>query len=101
MWRSLREVWANPGTRGFVIGVVLVLGAGTIFYKWAEDWTWLESLYFTVVTLTTVGYGDLVPTTPLSRVVTVVLILVGVGYILAFLNFLVNITVKRRREERE
>jgi len=44
-----------------------------------EDLPALDALYLTVVTLTTVGYGDLVPRTGAGRLFTVVLILSGVG----------------------
>lgn len=79
-------------------GILVVFTTGTVFYRLVEGWTWLDSLYFTVVTLTTVGYGDLAPTTPGSRLFTVVLILVGVGYILGFLNLLVKRSSERRRD---
>lgn len=35
----------------------------TAFYHFAEGWTWLDSIYFSIVTLATVGYGDLAPKT--------------------------------------
>src|SRR5262245_60167866 len=48
-------------------------------YMLLEDLPALDALYLTVVTLTTVGYGDLVPRTGAGRLFTVVLILSGVG----------------------
>jgi len=56
-----------------------LLAFGTVIYHYLEDWSWTSSLYFVVVTLTTVGYGDLHPTTDLSRLVTILFILIGVG----------------------
>lgn len=95
-WKTIMEIWASPGQRGFILSVAGVFAVGTVFYRAVEGWSWLDSLYFTVVTVTTVGYGDLTPTTGLSRVFTIVLILLGVSYILAFLNFLVRRTVERK-----
>ncbi|HDZ60016.1 MAG TPA: two pore domain potassium channel family protein [Actinobacteria bacterium] len=56
---------------------------GTFIYHFLERWTWSTSFYFTVVTLTTVGYGDLVPSSDLSRVFTAIFILLGVTIVLA------------------
>lgn len=52
---------------------------GTFFYAWQEGWSVVDSFYFTVITITTVGYGDLYPTTAASKLFTVFLILSGVG----------------------
>ena len=42
---------------------------GTLIYSLVEEWSFVDGLYFTVVTMTTVGYGDLVPTTTAGQVV--------------------------------
>ena len=61
---------------------ILYLAAGTFVFPLLEtDWTYVDSAYFSVVTLTTVGYGDLLPTTPLSKAVVVVYGLLGIVYI--------------------
>lgn len=57
---------------------------------------WVASFYFTMVTLTTIGYGDLAPASDVAKLFIVVLIISGVGFILAFLNFLATMTVKRK-----
>ena len=48
---------------------VLVVGAGVFSYL--EDWSIIDAFYFVTMTATTVGYGDLTPTTPVSKVVTI------------------------------
>ena len=61
---------------------ILYLAAGTfVFPQLESDWTYVDSAYFSVVTLTTVGYGDLLPTTPLSKAVVVLYGLLGIVYI--------------------
>ncbi|MGA7097259.1 MAG: potassium channel family protein [Acidimicrobiia bacterium] len=97
--RTVRETWGHPAGRRVMLAFIGVIGVGTVFYKFVEGWSWVDSVYFTVVTLTTVGFGDLHPTQDISKVFTIVFILVGVGFILAVLNFLVTRTAQRRRSD--
>ena len=60
----------------------------------------INSLYFTVVMLTTVGFGDFHPTTDFTRIFTVLFISIGVAFILGFLNFIMSRTMQRRAEEK-
>ena len=83
---ALRRGWAEPDFRGLLYLVSLVVASGTIFYRAVEDWTWVDSVYFTVITLTTVGYGDLSPTTPGSKIFTIVYILIGIGLLVTFIE---------------
>lgn len=60
---------------------VLILAIGTAWYTFVEEWTVLDSLYMTVITLTTVGFGEIEPLSRESRIFTIVLILLGVGIV--------------------
>ena len=55
-------------------------------YTWLEGWSPVDALYFSVVTLATVGYGDLHPTTDAAKLFTVVYILLGLGVLAAFIS---------------
>ena len=66
--------------------VLILLTTGTTFYHILEGWRWLDALYFSVTTLTTVGYGDFSPTTDLSKLFTIGYIFIGIGTILAFID---------------
>ena len=69
-----------------IFSILSLIGFGTWAFRLLENWTWAESFYFSVATLTTVGYGDIHPTTGESRVFTAMYILVGVGIVIAALT---------------
>jgi voltage-gated potassium channel len=66
----------------FVLPLVLLLLAGPIGYELLEGFSFLEGLYLTAITITTVGYGDLAPVTVAGRLFTILLIFSGVGYVM-------------------
>jgi len=74
---------------------VLFLSGGTFYYAAEEDWSYTDSFYFSTITLTTIGYGDLHPTTDHSKIFTSIYTIFGVGVMLYLLGtvittFLVN-----------
>lgn len=66
--------------------VILTLLIGTLFYNYVEGWSVLDSVYFSVITLTTVGYGDLVPITDAGKIFTMFYVFLGIGIIFAFIR---------------
>lgn len=64
----------------------MVILTGMFVYHFLEDWRWLDALYFSVITLTTVGYGDFSPQTDAGKIFTIFYIIVGIGIILTFID---------------
>ena len=73
----------DPTFRALGLLVLGLLGSGTIFYMIVEDWSFVDSLYFSTIVLTTVGLGD-VPASDLGKLFTAVYALVGIGVLVAF-----------------
>jgi voltage-gated potassium channel Kch len=83
--RAVAGVWRDPETKALPFVAAALVLTGTLFYWRFEDWTVVESLYFSIVTLTTVGYGDLHPTTAGTQIFTIFYILTGIGVFVALL----------------
>ncbi|HEY9298448.1 MAG TPA: potassium channel protein [Phormidium sp.] len=69
---------------GGVVAIVLIFLLGTLWYRFIEGWNWLDSIYMTVITLATVGYGETRPLGDRGRIFTIILIglgIVTIGYI--------------------
>jgi len=84
LWNGLKET----EFRALFVTVAALLVTGTFYYSRVEGWSRLDALYFTVITLTTVGYGDLSPTQPGSKIFTIVFIFIGLGVISTFIVLL-------------
>ena len=65
------DVLFNRRTGPILIYAAVIVAIGVLLYHWLEGWSWVDALYFVIITLTTIGYGDLTPTTPLTKIVTI------------------------------
>ena len=89
-----------------LIGIV---AAGVIGYMLIEGWSFLDALYMTIITISTVGYQEVAPLSTAIKIFSVVLIVVGVGAMLYTLTTVVqylleghlaNIWGRRRMKDR-
>ncbi len=84
-----RRVWL-----AFLIPIIL-LTTGTLGYRWIEGppWTYFDGFYFTAITLTTIGYGELHPLSEWGRLFTVLLAYGGIFTLAYFASELVRAAV--------
>jgi hypothetical protein len=98
--RAVRYGLGDPEFRALITLTAIVLLVGTTFYWQFEDWSLLDSLYFSVTTLATVGYGDLSPTTAGTKIFTIGYLFVGLGLLAAFAQRLGREIVESRGRRR-
>lgn len=77
------------------------IAVATVFYRWAEKWPWLDALYFSVITISTVGYGDFSPKTTAGKLFTIGYILCGLGLFVTVTAILASQMLKVTRTEVE
>ncbi len=94
------DVIRDPSTRPVFIYVAGMIVVGAIVFHWLEGWNWVDSFYFVVITLTTIGYGDLSPTTQLSKLVTIFFALNGVAILLMLFDAIRQVRRKERADRR-
>jgi voltage-gated potassium channel len=96
--RSMRGALDDQRFRTQLILVVVLLTTGSIFYWRVEHWSLFNSLYFSVITLCTIGYGDFTPQTTLGRGFTIIYAFLGIGLILSFVDFFTDQSITSRTE---
>jgi hypothetical protein len=78
--------WERHSDRILGAWALGVLAAGTVVYHFLESWSWVDSFYFSSVAVSTVGFGDMVPSTDASKLFTVFYIFSGITIITVWLN---------------
>jgi hypothetical protein len=78
------------------MGFILMILAVSHVYHVVESWSYLDSIYFTVVTLTTIGYGDLAPLTNAGKIVTIFASFFGIAMVFYFISVIGSYFFERR-----
>ena len=95
LWETVRGL---PRLRQFLSLVLLVLVTGVGGYM-LLGWSFLDAVYMTIITVTTVGYREVRPLTPVGEVFTMVVILMGVGSALYALTSLIQYVIEGHFDE--
>jgi len=77
---------------------LIIVAVGTTGFMIIEKLSFIDSLYFTIVTMSTVGYGDIHPTTTAGKLFGIVLIIFGIGTFLTIITSLTQLLMSRGRE---
>src|SRR5499425_678041 len=75
--------------------LVLVVFTGTGGFHCIEGWTWFDAFYMTLITMTTVGYGEIHPLSHAGRVFNSFLMIVGVSSIFIAIGAMTQTIVER------
>jgi hypothetical protein len=83
----------------YLIIFFAVLAGGTVGFKLLEDKSWTDSIYFIVVTMATVGYGDVHPVTTAGKFFAIFLIILGVSTFLGVFANSAEMILSRREKQ--
>src|SRR6185436_5332529 len=101
--------WFRPQGPAFAVALlVFIIAGGTVGYVAIEGWGAWDAFYMTIITVTTVGYQEVHPLSRAGQVLTVVVLVSGVGAALYTFTLLATLVVEgglpkrlqRRRQER-
>ncbi|GEM_PF-719830 len=89
--------------------VVIVIAVGALTFSYIEGWSYLNAVYFVVMTATTVGYGDITPVTEMGKIMTMIFALSIIPLVLYLFSLMARVEtaqvykklsrVERRQEE--
>lgn len=82
--------------RLIIFAAILVLAGGMLFYRYVEDLRWIDALYFSVISFTTVGYGDIYPKTDAGKLFTAAYVILGISIFGALINNLFKSRIAKR-----
>ena len=85
--------------RVFLVVLLMVMSLGILGFMTIEDLSLSDALYFSIVTIATVGYGDIHPATQAGKILAVVLIVTGVGTFLGVVANATEIMLSRREKQ--
>jgi voltage-gated potassium channel len=81
--------------------MISLVTLSTVFFHIVEKWNWLDSYYFTIITMGTVGYGDFTPKTPEGKIGATFLVIFGIGLFGIFANLLLKRRALKRLNKQE
>jgi voltage-gated potassium channel len=77
-------VQLDPSRREILLAstaLFVVIAIGSTGYVLIEGWPWMDGLFMTFITLSTIGFGEVHPLSPLGRIFTIFLAITGIGIV--------------------
>ena len=78
-----------------------MLLTGTVFYSLVENWRIIDSVYFCIMTISTIGYGDFAPQRDISKIFTIIFAIGGIGVFVGIVSKVAQGLTKRRLSHRK
>ena len=95
LWQSDREF------RALLYILVALLLTGTIYYSAVEGWRIIDAIYFCIMTISTIGYGDFTPKKDVSKIFTIIFAIGGIGVFVGVVTKVARGLTQRRLEKKE
>nr|WP_294848138.1 potassium channel family protein [uncultured Sphingomonas sp.] len=95
--RALRD----PSVRGLLALSLTLITIASLFYNVVEGWRMIDSIYFSVITIATIGYGDFAPKTDAGKIFTIFYVLIGLGIFVAAASAVANTIINDGRDRKE
>ena len=91
----------NKSIRNLIGSIIILVISSSVFYHFYENWNWIDAAYMTIMTITTVGHADLVPSSAISKVFTAIVAFVGIAMVLTLFGIVSSEYVKKTSHDRE
>lgn len=96
LFYSVYYAMRDPDVQGVLMIALTLIAIATVFYWFVEGWSLLDAAYFSVVTIATVGFGDLAPKTALGKLFTIGYVFCGIGIFAAAVSTLAKAALKMK-----
>ena len=98
---GLTAAFSSRRVRVLLALTAMLIGIASVFYHLVEGWGWIDSFYFSVITISTVGYGDFAPQTAIGKLFTSFYVLCGLGLFVTLATSIGDRIVQRARERQD
>ncbi|MDT8412044.1 MAG: potassium channel family protein [Vicingaceae bacterium] len=98
IWKAVLSFLKDRDYLELLITTIIVILIGASVFHYLEGWRWLDSIYFCVITLTTIGYGDITPNSDAGKIFNMIYVLIGLGLILSFIKTVYDHYDKTKKE---
>jgi voltage-gated potassium channel Kch len=101
LFLGLRAAFGDPRVLSLMSFTLVMVLCASAFYSYVEGWGALDAIYFSVITISTVGYGDFSPQTVPGKIFTMGYVLIGLGIFVAAATSVANAILSQREKMRE
>lgn len=96
--KGLRVAFREPKVQALLGLTFTLIFIATFVYYFVEGWSLLDSVYFSVMTISTVGYGDITPVTAFGKIFTILYVLCGLGVFVAAATAIAESLLKAKND---
>jgi voltage-gated potassium channel Kch len=100
LYFAIIAAFRTPRVQALLLVCLMIAGAQALVFSRIEGWPLVDALYFSVVSMTTVGYGDLTPQSALGKLVSLGFLLVGIGVFVLTVSSIAQV-ILRELQQRE